>query len=491
MPVTDKDNPEDQRVEPSDGSVDVPHSVLTDGERLILMFLVGPIGAWSAMSGPIYFPALPDLSRVFEVSEGVMNWSVVTYLVLQGLAPAVSSTLADRYGKRPVLLASLAIFIASCIGISQTNAFWLLLLLRCIQSASIAPAIAVGSGISGDVCTAAQRGRFVGIVSGMFLCGNAFGGILGAGLVAGFGWRGIFVFLAIGGAVTLLACVLMLPETNRLVVGNGSVKPRNIACTFPLIGLPRFRDRLTNDVSTLTPKEPLDFTSAIRIIVKPAVLCNVVPVGLAYTGWIMSLTSISIELEGPRYNYSIVHVGLIYLPQGIACMLASFVAGEMLNRYYAYRKKAYDQTYANHPDPPRFNKLRVRLDLCLAPGALVVIGLLIFGWCLEYHSHIISIIIATCLISFSVSLLMTCVTTMLVDLFPTKSSTSSSCINLIRCILAAVGIALLSRMTASLTIGGTYTLMAGLVLFFQIILVFYIWHASKHLLHPLPREHSE
>ena len=156
-----------------------------------------------------------------------MNISVVAYLIFQGIAPTISSNLADTFGRRPVILASIIVFCASCVAISQTNVYWLLAVLRCIQAAGIAAVISISSGVAGDVCTRANRGSMVGAVAGLQLVGNGIGGLVGAALISSFNsWRSIFIFLTIGGGVTFILAIFILPETSRKLVGNGSVVPK-------------------------------------------------------------------------------------------------------------------------------------------------------------------------------------------------------------------------------------------------------------------------
>lgn len=77
--------------------------------------------------------------------------------------------LSDRYGRRPVFLICLFILIGSCIGLAlcPTNAFWLLIVLRCLQAGGCASTIALGVGVCGDISTPQERGGFVGFFSAL------------------------------------------------------------------------------------------------------------------------------------------------------------------------------------------------------------------------------------------------------------------------------------------------------------------------------------
>lgn len=453
-----------------------PYSVFSQGEKILIIVILATIGFWSAVSSPIYFPALPTLSRDFKVSEQVVNLSVVAYLVFQGIAPTLLSNVADTFGRRPVYVASFLVYIAACIGLARTNVFWLMAVLRCVQAAGIAPVIAINAGVAGDLTEMHERGGFVSVVNGFLLVGNGFGGLIGASLIQGFDWRAIFIFLAIGSGVTMIAMICLLPETCRLLVGNGSVRPKPLYVA-PLILLPHFRKKLTNDSSTLTTASRMDVLTPFRILVQLPVLCAVLPSGIQFASWTMALTSISTVLESDGYNYSVMHVGLIYLPQGVACFIGSIITGRILDSYYRYRRDAYDKKYADvvPVHRPKFNNLRVRLDVCLPPAVTLVAGLIIFGWCLQKKTLIVAIIISSCLISFSSTAFMSAATTMLVDLYPTKGSTSMSCMNLLRCLLAALGVGVYQKMVDAMGLGGCYTLLAGLCFLANAGLVYFVF----------------
>ncbi|KAI3405978.2 QDR1 [Candida oxycetoniae] len=459
-----------------------PYTIFEKREKFLLILILSAIGFWSTISSPIYFPALPTLTSDFHTSVSMMNITVVSYLLFQGLAPTVSSNIADTIGRRPVLLASLLIYIASCIALSQTDVYWLLILLRCIQAAGIAPVISISSGVSADVCTTVNRGAMVGAVTGFQFVGNGIGGLVGAALISGFDtWRSMFIFLAIGGMVTLLAAIFVLPETSRNIVGNGTVVPKNILNKSALICMPFFKKKLTNEVSTITPKNPFDILGPFRIFIEKEIFFTLLPSGMHFAAWTIAQASLSTELESPKYNYSVMHVGLIYLPQGLACLFGSLIVGKMMNWYYTYRRKLYDTQMENVPihERPPFNIIATRLTLTIVPTVLMVIGLVTFGWCIQFHRHIISIIISSSLISFSSTLLISISTTMLVDLHPTQGSASSSCLNLMRCWLAALFAGVLDKMVSSMNLGGTYTLMAGLCLLSDCGLVLVLYWAKQ------------
>ncbi|KAG2730804.1 hypothetical protein G9P44_005953 [Scheffersomyces stipitis] len=457
-------------------------SIFGPHERMVLILILSLVGFWSTASSPIYFPALPTLTAYFHTTPSVMNLSVVAYLVFQGIAPTVSSNLADNFGRRPVILACILIFIAACIAISRTNVYWLLAVLRCVQAAGIGPVIAISSGVAGDVCTSADRGGFVGIVAGIQLLGNGMGGMVGAALINQFNsWRAIFIFLAIGAGATLIFSFFFLPETSRRIVGNGSIVPKHFISKSALIYLPHFKKRINNDTTTLEPPTSFDFLSPFKIFFKKTVFLTLLPGGLHFAAWTVTLTCISTYLEQEPYNYTVLQVGFVYLPQGLSCLVASILIGRTLNWYYRYSLKKYNDKYQDALLKPRFNIFRARMTVCIVPAVLMIIGLVIFGWCLHYHQHIASIIVSSILIAMSSSSFIAAMTTMLVDMHPNNGSASTSCLNLMRCLQAALFSGVLENMIASMGLGGTFTLLAGLCIVLDLCLVYVVISVSKNL----------
>uniref|UniRef100_A0A0L0NS01 Major facilitator superfamily (MFS) profile domain-containing protein n=1 Tax=Candidozyma auris TaxID=498019 RepID=A0A0L0NS01_CANAR len=460
-----------------------PYTIFDLWRRYLLMSLLSLIGIWSAISNSIYFPAIPTLEREFDVSSEAINLTMVAYLVLQGLAPTLVSNFADTYGRRPMVLIAFCVYIGANIGLAVCNTYWLLVFLRCVQAGGIAQVIAINSGIAGDVCVPANRGAFVGVVSGMLLVGQAFGSLIGSALIARWNWRAVFVFLAIGAGVTLLFIFVFLTETCRSIAGNGSVRPKNPIHIAPALYFPGYKEHMNNNRCTIRPRVKLDFLAPWRILIRAKVMAVLLPGGLQFTAWTMSLTSLSTALENDPWNYSVFHVGLMYLPQGICCLVASLLAGRMLNYYYGWRRGKFDKKYEDceKEQRPPFNKIRVRLDLAIIPTICTLLGLLLFGWTLDKETSVVGVVIGTCFTSFGTSSFIAIVTTMLVDLYPSRGLASTSCVNFVRCILAAAFIAALDRMVKSMGIGWVYTLMAALCLVANLLLIYVVVQHLKHL----------
>ncbi|SCU84630.1 LAMI_0C08262g1_1 [Lachancea mirantina] len=466
---------------------EVPYSRFGRREKFMLVIICASSGLFSTIAAPIYYPALQTIEVEFHISTELVNISVVVYFLLQGLAPTLMGGLADTFGRRPVVLWSVALYVAACIGLARAKTYGEILFLRCLQSAGISPVIAVNSGIMGDVTTKVERGGYVGLTSGFQILGNAFGALIGAGILATWNWRAIFWFLAIGAGVNLIFAGVMLPETKRTIVGNGSIRPPQIFSKSPFIMFPSMRRKLHldyPDLETRAPPQKLDLLAPLVVFRRPEVALLLLVTGLQFSLWTCQLTALSSLLERD-YHLSIAKVGLSYLPSGICTLISVVSAGRILNWNYRRRMRIHEQwintvreqllkenddssaavehILATNPKY-LFNIFRARLEIIFAPLILSGAGFISFGWCLDVHAPLPAVLVMSGFASLFSNCIISCATTLVIDLFPQRSSTATACVNFSRCILAAIFVACLDKMFKSMSVGGTFTFLASLCL---------------------------
>ncbi|SCU86380.1 LAME_0D05886g1_1 [Lachancea meyersii CBS 8951] len=470
----------------SQGNV-VPYSRFGVREKYIMVFICASSGIFSTIAGPIYYPALNTIENEFHISTELVNVSVVLYFVFQGLAPTLMGGLADSFGRRPVVLWSVTLYFVACIGLACAKTYGEILFLRCLQSAGISPVIAVNSGIMGDITTREQRGGYVGLTSGFQIVGSAFGALIGGGLLSEWSWRGIFWFLAIGSGISLIFTSLVLPETKRTIVGNGSITPRLIWSRAPIFALPAWRKKLhldNPDYETLVPAEKLNLLTPLTLFLRPEIALLLLVTGLQFSLWVTHLTAMASLLE-KDYHLSVAKVGLCYLPSGICTLISVASAGRILNWNYKRRFSRHQVFLRNtraklleehgHDDKKvdkilaediayAFNIFSARLEIIFAPLLLSGTGFIVFGWCLGAHQHLAVVLVFSGFASLFSNCVIACATTLVVDLYPQKSSTATGCVNFARCIMAAVFVATLNKMMSSMTVGGTFTFLAGLTM---------------------------
>ena len=125
-----------------------PYSVYKPAQKKWIIFIALWAGWFSTASSFIYFPAIPFMAHDMGVSIQKINLTVTSYMIASGIFPAITGNAADRYGRRIALLASLAVYTISNIGIAVQRSFAALFMLRMLQSAAISGMI---------ICTSAYN----------------------------------------------------------------------------------------------------------------------------------------------------------------------------------------------------------------------------------------------------------------------------------------------------------------------------------------------
>lgn len=169
---------------------------------------------------------MPTLAQNYHLTNALINLTITTYMILQGLAPAFLGTFADTCGRRPAYILAFTIYTAANIGLALQKSYAALMVLRCIQSAGSSGTISFGYGVIADIATPAERGSYIGPMAAGVMLAPALGPVIGGLLAKFLGWRSVFWFLVIVSGAYLIAYVLLVPETARCIVGDGSVLPK-------------------------------------------------------------------------------------------------------------------------------------------------------------------------------------------------------------------------------------------------------------------------
>ena len=500
------------QVEP-DVDVAAPYSRFGSTEKWFLVVQCAFTGFFSTIAGSIYYPVLTVIERKFHITEEQVNLTVVVYFIFQGLSPSIMGGFADSLGRRPVVLSSVLTYCAACIGLARAQTYAQIVVLRCLQAAGISPVIAINSGIMGDVTTKAERGGYVGYVSGFQVIGGSTGALIGALLAARWDWRAIFWFLAIGSGICAFFGILLLPETKRTIVGNGSIRPKSIPNIAPVLGLPVIQKKLhlnDPDLETLEPRNKVNFFAIFSVLKVFEMDLVLVSAGLQYALWTAQQTSLSLALS-KRYHLDVTKIGLCYLPGGLCTLISVITTGRYLNFSYRrmfkkHKKWLKDQeskllTTHNgnreevekliEEDPYyTFNLCRARMHPALVTLFLSSSFFCAFGWCIERHAPLAAVLVFSGLGCLFSNCILTMSTTLMVDLFPSKASTATGCLNLFRCSLAAIYVSCLSKMVESINFGGVFTLL-GAISFSSSLSLLWVIRNGKAFCHKRKRIERE
>ena len=185
--------------------------------RTVLVLLAGTVALTTTGFGiviPIFSKRLVELGSGVEV----LGMMTVSYALAAFLAAPLAGILADRIGRRPIILASLAAFVAVNVGYVFADSTGTFVALRAIQGAVIGSLMPATLGVVADVAPSNSRARWTGVLMGSVSSGLVLGPVVGGVLFEALGFEAPFIASASAGLVSLAAAVLFVSETRTRTV---------------------------------------------------------------------------------------------------------------------------------------------------------------------------------------------------------------------------------------------------------------------------------
>ncbi|KAL8785849.1 MAG: hypothetical protein Q9195_008473 [Heterodermia aff. obscurata] len=310
------------------------YSTFSKKSKRGIVLLVALAGFFSPLSANIYFPALDYIASDLHVSLELMNLTITAYLICQGT-------------------------------------------------------IALAISVVADIAPPHQRGQYVGAALSGPNTAPSIGPVLGGVLAERANWRWIFWFLAILSGICLLLILLLLPETARNIVGNGSVFPCGIHRAQISILQSKEQHKAHKAERRDTALRLPNPLSCLRIICHKNTSFVLVSNAIFYMNYSCMQASLA-PLLMRIYGLNALQVGLTYLPYGVGCGLASYAAGKIIDRDYKKTATSMGITIdrVRGDDIGKFPIERARLRSIwyfIAISTACTIG---YGWTLQSTTHV-------------------------------------------------------------------------------------------------------
>ncbi|EFX01825.1 major facilitator superfamily transporter multidrug resistance [Grosmannia clavigera kw1407] len=461
---------------PPEEQVPPPYSIYSTWEKRWIV-LGASLGAFiSPLTGQIYLPALNKIETDFHITASKVNLTVTTYMIFQGITPMFVGGLADGAGRRPAYAICFVVYIGANIGLALCRNYASLLVVRCVQSAGSSSTVALCQAVVADIVSSAERGQYIGITIIPIVFAPSLGPVLGGLLSQYLGWRSIFWFLTIVGAVLFVGLMLFLPETCRKIVGDGSVRPHPIHRTlFQLMQEQRHkrarkRQQMavhpggTDAASTAsTPPPPLkiqvpNLLLSVKLATQKEIGLLLLYSSLLFAGFYAIGTSLPSTLK--EYGLDEVEIGLCYLPLAVGSIVAAFVVGPAINRGYQKEaaKLGRKVDRSHQADLSDFPIERARLKVGIPLYVLSCAVMLCWGWAVQKRAHLAVLCVLLFLNGIGMTGFNNAANALLVDVTPGRAGAAVAANNLTRCLVGAAATAVITPMISHMGAGWAFFL---------------------------------
>ncbi|MEQ8586963.1 MAG: multidrug effflux MFS transporter [Thalassobaculaceae bacterium] len=176
--------------------------------------LLTALVAFGPISTDMYLPSLPALVTDFETDVPTVQLTLSAFMVAFALSMLVYGPLSDRYGRRPVLLGAVALYVVSSIACVFAPTIEALVVARVFQAMGCCAGPVLGRAVVRDVYGRDRAAQVLSYMGTAMALAPAVGPIAGGWLQVMFGWHAVFVVLSLFSLIALVGTYFMLDETN-------------------------------------------------------------------------------------------------------------------------------------------------------------------------------------------------------------------------------------------------------------------------------------
>jgi DHA1 family bicyclomycin/chloramphenicol resistance-like MFS transporter len=170
------------------------------------------IGILEGAEVDLFIPSFPELQSAFGLSPFMVQLTLGVNLAAQCIASLIVGNLGDRYGRKPIILIGLFIFIIGSFMCIFADAYWQLLLGRFLQGIGISGPAVLSYLVIADMYSTERQQQLMGVLNGSITLGMAFAPVVGSYVSLFFKWQGNFILLLMLGLLCAGLCILYIPK---------------------------------------------------------------------------------------------------------------------------------------------------------------------------------------------------------------------------------------------------------------------------------------
>jgi len=202
-------------------TLETPRKTGTDRNITLLFGALLVSMLLASLSQTVLSSALPTIVGELHGVEH-MTWVITSYLLASTIVMPVYGKISDSFGRRPVLLAAIVLFVVGSIYGALAQDMTALIIARVIQGLGGGGLMILSQAAIADVIPARDRGRYMGILGAVFAVSSVAGPLLGGFFTEGPGWRWAFWINVPLGVLAVVATAILL----RLPAKNNATRPR-------------------------------------------------------------------------------------------------------------------------------------------------------------------------------------------------------------------------------------------------------------------------
>jgi DHA1 family bicyclomycin/chloramphenicol resistance-like MFS transporter len=178
-----------------------------------LIVLMGVLQAFAPLSIDMYLPSMPLLEKVFNATTAQVQVTLVTFLLGYALGQSLYGPITDRFGRKPPLYVSLALFVFSSAACAMSTSIHLLSVFRLLQAIGACGGAVVSRAMVRDLFPPVDLRRIFSMLVLVLGVSPLISPFIGGYLLIWFGWKSIFYTQATLGVLTLLTMHFRLAES--------------------------------------------------------------------------------------------------------------------------------------------------------------------------------------------------------------------------------------------------------------------------------------
>ncbi|WP_096304954.1 multidrug effflux MFS transporter [Jatrophihabitans sp. GAS493] len=180
---------------------------------LKLLLVLGGLASFGPLSIDMYLPALPRIGADLDASAASIALTLTACTIGLGAGQLVAGPLSDTFGRRRPLFVGLLVFVVFSLACAAAPDLWSLVAFRFLQALGGSAGIVISRAVARDLRSGVALARLFSALMVVNGLAPILAPVIGGQLVRVTSWRGVFVVLAVIGALLMLAAALFIPES--------------------------------------------------------------------------------------------------------------------------------------------------------------------------------------------------------------------------------------------------------------------------------------